>query len=141
METITSEKPKSIRIIGLIVLIIASMTTFSNSMCALVLSFVGGPGIVIRLAGSVALLSVGFLFGGIFLRQYKLWASRLLTVFSILLIITTWYFALSAGTVIAAQEQAGFVVVIFAFLALIGSVPPALLIGFLNRSKIRQHFS
>lgn len=92
-------------------------------------------------SASMVFFGIVFLLGGIFMRQYKLWANRLLTIFSVFFIIKLWFFILYGGMAIAQDTKLGFAVVPAVLLAIFCSAPSVLLIWFLNKRNIRQHFS
>jgi hypothetical protein len=87
------------------------------------------------------LIGIPYLIGGIFIRKYKLWANRMISILSILLFLIIWGLMI-AMSISAAQQDGMEIFSFFAILnALIWSTPVALLIWFLNKKKIKIHFT
>lgn len=152
------QKPKSIETIGLLVSILSGFIIFSNGMGALAWSVMGiGEDMNNQTAESsdpisfllshyiemcLIMLSIGtaYLIGGIFIRKYKIWANRLVSALSALVILIIW--ALMISIAVATGEQEGMEIFSYAALitALFWSTPVGLLIWFLNKKKIKKHF-
>jgi hypothetical protein len=90
------------------------------------------------------MITVGlfYLIGGLFVRKYKLWANRLVSIISVLQIIIIW--SLMITMFIAAHKQEG-IMSGFSYgaigTALFWSTPIGLLIWFLNKNQIKKHFA
>lgn len=82
-----------------------------------------------------------YLVGGLNIRKYKLWANKLVTYLSLLLIAIIWTFMIAISSKTAGHSEmeifrAGAIIT-----ALFWSTPIGLLIWFLNRQKIKKHFA
>ena len=154
------EKPKSVRTIGLIVSIFSGFIIFSNGMGALVFTLLGfgsenseQPVIsefnlidfLLTNLSYVCLVMVAIgvlcLIAGLNIRKYKLWANRLLTYLSSLLIVLIWTFMLTLFSIITGQQEMVLFALITILTALFWSTPIGLLIWFLNTEKIKKHFT
>lgn len=139
-------KPTSIRSIGLVLILFSAFIIFSNSMGALSFNMMDNAPhdalwdsyttmcFTMVVIGSVCMV------GAIYLRKYRLWASRLVSAVSVVLIIGIWW--LMATMALALQHDPKVKGLwLFPFLvAAAFSTPLALLIRFLNRRSIVQHF-
>jgi hypothetical protein len=156
------QRPKSIRTIGLVVTIFAGFITFSNFMGALMFSIIGMGSSMNDQAGSgnnstdpiaflfnhyltlcIIMVTIGiiYLLGGINIRRYKLWANRLVTYISALLIVLIWGLMITFSIMAAQQEEMGIVITGSILNAIFWSTPIGLLIRFLNKETIIKHFA
>jgi hypothetical protein len=152
------QKPKSIKTSGLLVAIFSGFVIFSNGMGALSFSAMGmGEELDTQPAENPHLLSFLFshyiemclimvmvgitsLIGGIFIRKYKMWANQMVSVISVILILVIW--SLMTSFFLIARQQGGMEFISFGALfgGLFWSVPIGILIWFLNKKKIKNHF-
>lgn len=152
MET---QKPKSIKNVGLIITIFSGLLIFSNGMGALVFTLLGFGGtsqepiemdFLDILFENFALFCLVIVFfgilyfiGGVNLAKYKLWSKNLLLRTSYIFLILLCLFA-STGIYYASNESglkfivAFFIISVFAF-----SLPLIFLIRFLKRNEM--HFN
>ena len=156
------QRPKSIRTIGLVVTIFAGFITLSNFMGALMFSIIGMGSSMNDQAGSgnnstdpiaflfnhylalcIIMVTIGiiYLLGGINIRRYKLWANRLVTYISALLIVLIWGLMVTFSIMAAQQEEMGIVITGSILNAIFWSTPIGLLIRFLNKETIIKHFA
>lgn len=153
------QKPKSVKTIGLIVSIFSGFIIFSNGMGALVFTLIGLGGNqngkneksefnlieflfdnYIYMCLVMVTIGVLYLIGGLNIRKYKLWANKLVTYLSLLLIVLIWTLMIAMSTMTAGQNEMEIFSVGAIITALLWSTPIGLLIWFLNRQKIKKHF-
>lgn len=155
------DSPKSIRVIGLVIVILSGLTVVSNLMGALVFSYfkldqiklddLGDSGeiVLIRLLFGqyvnicigTAIMGAFFLIGGLFMRQYKLWANRLLTILSILIIIIVCASVIGMSTLKFDQMDLNLFRLTNVLFIFLSGVPMGLLIWYLNKRDIRKYFN
>ena len=158
IPTMEQQKPKSIKIIGLLISLFAGFMIFGNAMGAITWSVMGmGEGMGISTSKETGLLpflmrhyvamciimltiGVAYLISGLFIRKYKLWASRLFTVLSCLMIVIIWIVMIAIFISSRQVEEMKFFSYFTIFNALFWSTPIGLLIWFFNKKKIKQHF-
>jgi hypothetical protein len=145
-----SVKPKSIKTIGIAIMVLSGFIIFSNGMGALMSTLIGfgeaqQSGQTLQtpitfifshyLEVCLFMIAIGtaYLFGGLFIQKYKLWANRFVTVFvwTIMLILRA-SFKQDTGLEILSNWA---IVVAMAW-----TVPFGLLIRFLNKKDIVKHF-
>lgn len=153
------QKPKSIKNIGLIVVIFSGLIIFSNGMGALAWTAIGmGEEMNIQSTENsdpvsflfshyiemclvMLIIGIAFLIGGLFVRKYKLWANRMVSILSFIIILLIWGLMVSMSISIGKEEG----MEIFCYGAIINalfwSTPLGLLIWFLNKKKINKHFA
>lgn len=152
------QKPKSIKIIGLLVSIFSGLIILSNAMGALVFSLMGFGGTQNRqeefsefniieflfenysfMCLFMVAIGIFYLIGGLNIRKYKLWAKRLVTFLSAFLIVVIW-----GLMILIASMVNGFDLQFFGIAAMITAVfwstPLGLLVWFLNKKDIKKHF-
>lgn len=153
------QKPKSIRTIGLIISIFSGFIIFSNGMGALASSLIGFADDQNRqkeisefnliefifdhyifLCLIMVIIGVLYLIGGLNIRKYKMWANKLVTYISVLLIVLIWALMISMSSMTAGQQEMEIFSVGAIANAIFWSTPIGLLIWFLNREKIKKHF-
>lgn len=147
MESSIIEKPKLIKTISIIIIIIASIMMFSNFMGIVLwvfntlLSYRTGPiELLFFLKICLIGLTIGtcFLIGGIKIRKYKKWSAHLISFTSIGCLYFMWDQIVSLLGVVKPRELE--VINIFVIiLGLILSSPFVLLIIYLNKTKVMQH--
>ena len=153
-----TQKPKSIKNVGLIIAILSGLVVFSNSMSALMFTLLGFNDFENTDATDLTMidyvfnnisyfllllvvLGVLFFIGGIQLMKYKLWAKKLLLTSSIVL-ITLLTLLLISGIYAAFDDiEVIFALSLIAFIWLVFSIPLLFLIRFLNKNEIRIHFN
>lgn len=154
MET---EKPKSIKTIGVVIIVLSALIIFSNSMGALMSTLIGlGEGShsgqtfqtpiafvfahYLEMCLFMVAIGTAYLLGGLFIQKYKLWANRFVTVISGIQILIVWTIMLlmraSFGQEPGLEILNSWTIVV----AIIWTVPFGLLIWFLNRKNIVSHF-
>lgn len=153
------QKPKSIKTVGLLVAIFSGFIIFSNGMGAIAWSIMGmGEEMNGQPAKSsdpisflfshyiemcLIMLTIGttYLIGGIFIRKYKIWANKLVSGLSALIILIIWGLMISMS--VSTREQEGLEIFSYGalFNALVWSTPVGILIWYLNRKKIKKHFA
>ena len=155
---IEEQKPKSIKIIGLLISLFAGFMIFGNAMGAITWSVTGmAEGMGVSTSKETGLLpfllkhyvvmcmimltiGIAYLISGIFIRKYKLWANRLFTVLSCLMIVIIWILMIAIFISSRQVEEMAFFSYFMIFNALFWTTPIALLIRFFNKKKIKQHF-
>jgi len=93
-----------------------------------------------RVCMSMIIIGIVYLFGGIYLAKYKLWANRLVTLVSGLLFFVIWFlmifmFISMSGNVELKIFRIGSIVT-----AIIWSIPLLILIWYLNKKDTLKHF-
>ncbi len=154
------QKPKSIRTIGLIVSIFSGFIIFSNGMGALAFTLIGlgenqsGQNEKSEfnlteflfenyLYGCLMMVTIGvlYLIGGLNIRKHKMWANKLVTYLSALLIAIIWTLMIAMSSITAGQNEMDIFSVGAILTALFWSTPIGLLIWFLNKQEIKKHFA
>ena len=157
------QKPKSINNIGLTISIFGGFIIFSNVMGTIVHSFLssfeeindqpaemenaGMSGLSFLyehyIAVCIIMVSIGalFLLGGIFLRKYKMWANRLVSIISGLIFVGIWSLMITMYSMTINQEGLLIFSVGAIMTAIFWSAPLAVLIWFLNKKKIKVYFA
>jgi len=154
------QKPQSVKTIGLIVAIISGFITFSNGMGALAFTLIGLGSEqsqpiessefnlleflfenYIAMCLIMVLIGILYFIGGLNIRKYKLWANRLVTYISLLLILLMWALMIAMSIMTSGQQGMEIFSVGAIITAIIWSTPLGLLIWFLNRAKIKKHFA
>lgn len=154
------QKPNSVKTIGLIVAFFSGFIIFSNGMGALAFSLIGlGNEKSEPLEPSefnlieflfenyiimcLIMVTVGILYfiGGLNIRKYKLWANRLVTYISLLLIVLIWILMIAMSTMTSGQQDLEIFSIGAIMTAVFWSTPIGLLIWFLNKEKIKKHFA
>lgn len=151
------QKPKSIKTMGLLIIIFSGIIVFSNGMGAVAWSVMGmgkeehqnteisDPmsflfAHYMEMCLIMLVIGIAYLIGGIFLRKYKMWANKMVSVLSILVILIIWGLMIAMFVTTIEEGMA-----IFSYAALINglvwSTPVALLIWFLNKKKIKKYFT
>ena len=158
----TSTKPASVKQVGLVVAIVGALIVFSNSSGALMHTMMGADtdfppapegsptvGLTVDaafrnyLALCLTMVTVGatYLIGGVFLRRYKRWANRLVTGLTILLILGLWWMMIGMSNSIRMESNLQSLWFFPYLVATAVTIPLALLIKFLNRTGIKEHFA
>ena len=150
------QKPKSITTIGIIIIAISALIIFSNGMGALVSTMMGfsennntndtinqSPisflfNHYLEMCLTMVALGLLYLIGGIFLCKYKMWANRLVTVISILIILSIIGFIVASIIEMNGESNLFFFAIIG---TIICAIPFGLLVRFLNKKAIKQHFN
>lgn len=79
--------------------------------------------------------------GGLFLRKYRRWASRLITAITALLILGLWWMMAGMSHSMRSDLQVQALWFFPFAVAIAFTIPLALVIRFLNRSGIKEHFA
>lgn len=148
-------KPKMIRIIGWLVIIIAGIIIFSNIMGALIFLISGFGGDFLNdteedhfhfigylfdhyLYMCVIMVIIGlfYLIGGLNIQKYKLWANKLVTYMSIGLLLLLWFlmYEMTSITQIHAFNIGAFTSTV------VWSMPIIIIIGYLNTKSVKRNF-
>ncbi len=154
------QKPKSVRTIGLIVSFFSGFIIFSNGMAALVSSLIDFGNAeskqkefsefnlleflfenYIYMCLIVVTIGVLYLIGGLYIRKYKLWANKLVTYVSALLIVLIWTLMIAMSSMTAGHQDMKIFSIGAIITAVFWSTPIGLLIWFLNRESIKKHFA
>jgi hypothetical protein len=151
MET---EKPKSIKTIGIAIMVISAFIIFSNGMGAIASTLIGLDGITppgqpepqttfafiiahyLELCLLMVAIGIAYLFGGLFIQKYKLWANRFVTAISGFLILLFWTTMLIMRASFSQEPGFEFANTWTIVAATVWSAPFGLLIWFLNRKDI-----
>ena len=152
-------KPKSIKTVGLIITIISMLMIFSNSLAAInwqlnefASEFKADPNapsdpfnfvfsLYFEIALTMVILGVVSLISGIYIRKYKLWANRLMSLVSIAFLIAVISLTISMVMISKPQENMMIFNAFMYAMVIVWSMPPIFLIWFLNRRKIKMHFN
>lgn len=155
MET---QKPKSIKTVGLTIAILSGLVIFSNGMSALMFTLLGFNDYENSEATDLTsidyvfyniqyfllflvVLGILFLIGGIQLMKYKMWGKKLLLVVSIVLIsLLTILLILGIYSIIINNEVV-FALIPIVLIWFVFSIPSLLLIRFLNKKEIQAYFN
>ncbi len=154
-----ANKPESIKTLGLIIAAVAGLIVLCNAMAAIGWSITGiGDEIngnqpeepdafwfvlnhYVEMCLIVVAIGALFLLGGLFIRKYRLWANRLVTALSVLMIIVIWVFMISIATTLGPEIGVKDMGIGAIFGAVFWSTPLGLLIWFLNKKSSRIHFA
>ena len=149
---------KTIKTIGIIVIVISALIAFGNGMGALAFSIIGGSepsasnpsenldfGALIwnnylMICLSTFLLALLNIIGGIGLTKYKNWGRVLLIIDSTLFLMSM--ILLSIILIILSKDSLGIIGVLMPILSMLTfAIPFVLLIRFLTRDKIKINFA
>jgi len=150
-------KPKSIKTIGTVIIIISAFIIFSNGMGALTSTLMGlgessQSGQTFRspiefvfayyLEMCLFMVAIGtaYLLGGLFVRKYKLWANRFVTVISGIQVLIVWATMLIMRKSFGQEPGLEILNIWTIVVAIFWSIPFGLLILFLNKKDIVAHF-
>lgn len=153
MET---EKPKSIKNVGLTIAILSGLVVFSNGMSALMFTLLGFNNYENNEAQDLTnmdsffnniqyfllflvVIGILFLIGGIQLMKYKMWAKKLLMTLSIVLIGVLTIVLILAIYSAYVDNDALFALIPITIIWLLFSLPLLFLIRFLNKENIQNH--
>jgi hypothetical protein len=141
---------KTIKVVGLIMIIISSIIIFFNTMGSLVWSFIGSENIensevsfeeiFIVICLTMILFGIFFLIGGIFIRKLKLWANYMVSIVSSIFTILLWFVSISFY-IKAIDPGFIFFKVILIVTSFFFSAPLLLLVWFLNKSNVKSQFN
>lgn len=152
MET---QKPKSIKNVGLIITIFSGLLIFSNGMGALVFTLLGFGGMsqepvemdfldilfenFALFCLAIVFFGVLYLIGGVNLAKYRLWSKNLLLITSYIFLILLCLFA--STSIYNASNESGleFLIVFMVITVLVFSFPLIFLIRFLKKNEM--HFN
>lgn len=159
IPTTEEQKPKSIKIIGLLISLFAGFMILANAMGAVTWSVMGmGEGLGVSTSKETGLLpfilkhyvamcivmltiGVAYLISGLFIRKYRLWANRLVTVLLSLMIVIIWVLMIAIFISSRHVEEMKIFSYFTLFNALFWSTPIGLLIWFFNKKKIKKYFT
>lgn len=154
-------KPASIKQIGFVVAMVGAFIVFSNSSGGLMymmmqddINFPPPPegsssfGLTVDAAfnnylticSTMVFIGAAYLIGGIFLRRYKRWANRLTTVLTALLVLGVWWMSIGFSNSMTFDPMVKALSFFPYLVAVAVSIPLSLLIRFLNRKSILEHF-
>ena len=151
-----NDKIKSIRTVGITIVVLSAFMIFSNGMGALVVLLIESSegsqptidatpmGFIfahyIEICVFLVLIGIAYLLGGIFIQRYKLWANRLVTAISALQVLFVWLIMVIVRSSFAEQEGLEILSVWTIAVALIWTLPFGLLIWFLNKKGVIRNF-
>ncbi len=151
-------KPSSIKVIGLLIIIFSSFMIFSNVLGLLVNWSMESDFVPSEISNEnqdpisfdfdyfvllgLLMMSIGisFLIGGIYIRKYRLWANKMVTVLSSFIILIIWGLMITIFFVMGQIEQMNMMKYGALLNALIWSTPLIITIWYLNKKRIRMHF-
>lgn len=147
-----AQRPKSIKIAGLIISIIACFIIFSNGMGALAWAEKGmymSPSShndpvtwifanYVECALIMVILGTTLFIGGVFIRQHNLWANKLVTGLSALKILIVW--SLSIAIMLSNPSEIRMFNVAVGMAAVFWSAPFLIIILYLNNREIKKYF-
>lgn len=154
-------KPKMVQTIGLAIVIISGIIIVSNGISALAFNSLRNVFVGLleqdqsihasffsfmfdyyeKLDLVMIALGVIYLIGGVFLRKFHLWANRLITVASGLVIVLYWGVMIALSIIVRDRFGGpGWIWGGTILSAISWSIPMGLLIRFLNRNDIKAHF-
>jgi hypothetical protein len=151
---VENQKPKSVKAVGLLITIFSCFIIFSNFSGMLAgkmfeemiysddfnaIDFILKN--YTKMCALMIIVGLSFMVGGIYLRKFKLWAKKLLIVLSIMLILIIWSFMILLATNFWSPSFYRIYSLLFIVNAIIWSTPIVLLIRFLNKSQIKEHFA
>ena len=151
-----NDKIKYIRTVGITIVVLSAFIIFSNGMGALMAILIeysegSQPTIeatpmafifahYLEMCLFLVLIGIAYLFGGIFIQRYKLWANRLVTTISALQVLVVWTMMIIVRSSFAEQEGLEILSVWTIAVAPIWTLPFGLLIWFLNKKAIIRNF-
>jgi hypothetical protein len=163
-------KPKAVRVIGIIVAVFGGLILMSNGLCALIFSvidfkslmmrdmpadvppemryFLGIFDMIIPIVALTALLGLGWLIGGIYLRHFRRWAWWMVNIVALLMIVVNWVIPFLIGgmfrNMFPAQEMGAEMMLLARINSYFGAVfftiPLVMLLYYLNKAKVRNAF-
>ena len=152
------EKPKSIKTIGTAIMILSAFIIFSNGMGALMstllelgevpqseqtnqtpIAFVFNH--YLELCLFMVAMGTTYLFGGLFIKKYKLWANRFVTIISGIQILIVWTVMIIIRSSFGREPGLEILNTWTIVVALFWTVPFALLVWFLNGKDIVNKFN
>ena len=153
------QKPKTVKTIGLFIIIFSVFIIFSNVMGAIVFSFfklgeyrnikneISDFNLIeflfknyVSMCITMVLIGLIFFFCGFYLRKYILWANKLLTYLSIILTIIIWSLMIAFFVMFSKQNENVLFILSSIISAILWSTPFILLIWYLNKPNIKKHF-
>lgn len=159
INTLEEQKPKSIKTVGLLVALFSGLIVFTNGMGAVAWKVIGmdddfgvpdtestNPlSFLIEHYVEMCLIMVCFgiiyMVGGIFIRKYRLWANRLISILSALFILIIFGLMITISISAGQDEGMGLFSVGAILVGIFWSTPLGFLIWFLNKQKIKKHFT
>jgi hypothetical protein len=152
-----SEKPKSIKVTGIVLMVLSAFIIFSNGMGALMFIFMAigeeaqsghSPQTVISFVFShyveiclfMIVVGIIYFFGGLFIQQYKLWANRLVTVISVVQLFIVWSIMLVIRASFGQEPGLEILNILPIIVALVWKIPFGILIWFLNKKSVLNYF-
>ena len=148
----SDERPASIRSLGLVVILLSAAMIFSNTMGALSYGMldIGSSDALsadaiwsnyLEMCASMVVTGMLYLVSGIFIRKYRLWANRLATIVTSLLIVGVWVLMALMSWRMGQEGMVSGLQFFPYVVAIAVSIPLGLLVRFLNRKHILAHFS
>jgi len=147
MIRMENQKPKSIKTLGIAIAAISGAIIFSNGSGLLMMNLLPTEGSPMQdplfanfnyIAGTALIFALGFLISGLFISRYKNWARKMGQLIAGLIVIGIWALMIFMNTNSVLEEPFSFFPL---FVALFWSIPPIILIFYLNKDKIKQHFA
>jgi hypothetical protein len=154
MET---DKPKSIKTIGIAIMVLSAFIIFCNGMGALMSTLIGleeasQSGQTFKtpiefvlahyLEMCLFMVAIGtsYLLGGLFIQKYKLWANRFVTVISGIQVLIVWTIMLITRASFGKEPGLEILNIWTIVVATTWTLPFGALIWFLNKKNIVVYF-
>ena len=84
-------------------------------------------------------LGIAFLIGGVYIRYYRLWANKMISILSFIVIMIIWSLMITKSPSTELEEVTQ-VISMYVIQALFWSTPMVILVWFLNMKEIKKHF-
>lgn len=152
-----SEKPKSIKKIGKAIMALSAFTIFSNGMGASMstlmeieenpqseqviktpITFIFSH--YLEMCLFMVAIGTTYLFGGLFIQKYKLWANRFVTAISGIQVLFVWTIMLLIRASFGQEPGLEVINTWVIVVATTWTIPFGLLIWYLNKKDIVKHF-
>lgn len=156
------QKPNSVKNVGLGLAVFSGLIIFSNTMGILAFALIGlgdavNTGEEVTDTGTdpmtflfdhyagmcliMIIIGILYLVGAIYMRRYRLWANRLVSLVSILLFVMIWGLMIAMSITTGRHEGLEIFSIMAIATAVFWSLPIVLLIRFLNKKDIKRHFT
>ena len=153
---IMEPKPKSIQTIGILAMIFSCFIILGNSMGFLAATLLGFDSANIddntnlmsimfnhyrQLSFMMVVIGLLYLVSGMYVRKYKLWANKLMTILSAIVILIIWGIMIAISMTVFKINEIKLFAFVPILVAIVFSIPVALLIRFLNERKTKYCFN
>ncbi|MGD9992555.1 MAG: hypothetical protein AB7S69_04580 [Salinivirgaceae bacterium] len=148
------QKPKSIKSIGNVIIVLSAMIIFGNGMGIFSFTLLGfgdtnnvepssNTSLLVWIfehylgvCMSMIIIGLVYLLGGVFLAKYKLWANKLVTLVSVLLLFIIWVLMILMFITMSDQIELKTIRIGSIVTVIIWSIPLLILIWYLNKQSI-----